>query len=141
MENAARAAQLDEGEFPDGYDTIVGEHGACISGGQGQRIIIARAIIKNAKIVLMDEATSKLDYTTEHRVQLALKELLTNRTTIVVAHRLNTIKTADRIIYLDHGAIKEEGTPAELEKMEGAYYEMLKNGESNLNKTGGSVRW
>ena len=126
VESATAAAQLHEAEFPKGYETIVGENGNNISGGQCQRITIARAIIKGARIVLMDEPMSRLDNTTQHGVQTALDKLLPGRTAIIAAHRLHTIKQADNVIVLKDGQIQEEGAPDDLDVKRGAYYEMLK---------------
>ncbi|MBM2853908.1 MAG: lipid transporter ATP-binding/permease, partial [Steroidobacteraceae bacterium] len=116
VERAARAAHVLDfaEELPDGLDTEIGERGALLSGGQRQRVAIARALLKNAPVLILDEATSALDSESERAVQEALTELLRDRTTLVVAHRLSTIETADRIIVLDEGRIIESGTHAEL---------------------------
>src|SRR5262249_23539322 len=113
---AAKAANADDfiAEFPDKYDTIVGERGVKLSGGQRQRVAIARAILKDPRILLLDEATSSLDSESEGLVQEALDRLMQNRTTVMIAHRLSTIKVAHRIAVLEHGHIVELGTHEEL---------------------------
>ena len=95
--------------FPAGYDTPVGEHGLQLSGGQRQRIAIARALIKNAPIILLDEATASLDSESERHVQEAIAELCKGRTTLVIAHRLSTIIHSDRILVIENGAVIESG--------------------------------
>ena len=108
-------------KLPNGYNTTVGEHGVKLSGGQRQRIAIARAMLKNAPILLLDEATSSLDTESERYVQEALLELMKNRTTLVIAHRLSTVINADTIYVIDSGKIAESGTHLELLKNEGVY--------------------
>ena len=107
--------------LPKGYDTLVGEGGCTLSGGEKQRISIARAMLKDAPIILLDEATASLDPENEVEVQKAIDSLIKGRTVIAIAHRLKTIKDADRIIVLDNGRIKEEGTHDELVRNEGLY--------------------
>ncbi|MDX2106724.1 MAG: ABC transporter transmembrane domain-containing protein [Candidatus Melainabacteria bacterium] len=111
--------------LPDGYNTEIGERGVRLSGGQQQRVAIARAILKDAPILILDEATSSLDNESEAYVQKALNNLMKNRTTIVIAHRLSTIRNADKILVLDQGKIAEQGTHLQLEKQSGIYARLL----------------
>lgn len=121
--DAARAANAEEflRKLPDGLDSDLGEGGARLSGGQRQRISIARALLRNAPILLLDEATSALDAESEKLVQDALERLMQGRTTLVIAHRLATIRSADRIIVMADGAIVEQGTHDELSARSGLY--------------------
>ncbi len=123
---AARAANAHDFimEFDDGYDTVVGERGVGLSGGQRQRIAIARAILKDPRILILDEATSALDAESESLVQEALNRLMKNRTTFIIAHRLTTIKDADKILVLDRGQIQEQGTHEFLINKGGIYYNL-----------------
>jgi subfamily B ATP-binding cassette protein MsbA len=107
--------------LPEGLDTVIGESGARLSGGERQRISIARALLKNAPILILDEATSSLDTESEREVQKALENLMKNRTTFVIAHRLSTIRNADRIIVMQEGSIVEQGTHDSLLPMDGVY--------------------
>ena len=113
-------------DLPKGYDTVVGERGVMLSGGQKQRLAIARAILKNAPILLLDEATSALDARSEQLVQVALEHLMAGRTTLVIAHRLATIRDADTILVLDGGRIIDQGTHDELVAKGGRYAELAK---------------
>jgi subfamily B ATP-binding cassette protein MsbA len=126
IEQAAEAAHLLEfvRALPGGLDTLVGDRGMLLSGGQRQRIAIARALLKNAPILILDEATSSLDSESERHIQAALAQLLRHRTTLVIAHRLSTVEQADRIIVLDAGAIVEQGTHAELLERGGLYAQL-----------------
>jgi len=112
--------------LPDGYDTVIGERGLRLSGGERQRISIARALLKDAPILILDEATSSLDSESESLVQQALQNLMQGRTTIVIAHRLSTVRRADRILVLSDGCIREDGTHEELVLRKGLYWKLHK---------------
>ena len=123
VKQAAKQAYADEfiDKLPEGYDTPLGERGVNLSGGQRQRIAIARAILADRPILLLDEATSALDAESESIIQAALKRLMADRTTLVIAHRLATVKDADRIVVLDEGRIQESGRHEELLKTSELY--------------------
>jgi ATP-binding cassette subfamily B protein len=108
-------------ELPLGYDTIVGERGMGLSGGQKQRIAIARALIKNPRILILDDATSAVDMETEHEIQAGFKELMAGRTTFIIAHRISSLRHADEIIVLDKGHIVQRGSHAQLIAQQGPY--------------------
>ena len=127
---AANAEKFIQG-LPRGIDTKVGDGGLVLSGGQRQRIAIARAILKNPKILILDEATSALDTESEKIVQDALDKLMVGRTSFVIAHRLSTIKNADQILVLNHGVIEESGTHKELMEKKGLYYELYTMSQKN----------
>ena len=124
---AARAAQCDVfvRKLPEGYDTVIGENGATLSGGERQRISIARALLKDAPVVLLDEATASLDVENESAVQAALSELLRGKTVLIIAHRMRTVAGADHIVVLDGGRVAQEGAPAELMVQDGLYKRMV----------------
>jgi len=126
IERAAEAAHVLEfaRSQPAGLDTIVGDRGVLLSGGQRQRIAIARALLKDAPILILDEATSALDTEAERHIQAALAQLLRNRTTFIIAHRLSTVEQADRIVVLDAGAIVERGTHSQLLANGGVYSQL-----------------
>ena len=111
--------------LPEGLKTMVGERGASLSGGQRQRVAIARAFLKNAPVLILDEATSHLDALSENIVHKALNQLKINRTTLIIAHRLSTVRNADQIIVLDKGRIMETGTHKELFKNNGLYRKLI----------------
>ncbi len=126
LQNAVKAAYVNEftDRFDQGLDTLIGERGVKLSGGQRQRLAIARAILANPKMIILDEATSSLDTESEALIQKSLSELMKERTTIVIAHRLSTIKQADQILVIEAGSIVERGTHDELISQKGRYYEL-----------------
>jgi ATP-binding cassette subfamily B protein len=134
---AAKAAQIHDfiASLPDGYDTVVGERGVGLSGGQKQRVSIARAILRKAPIVILDESLSSVDAETESRIQAALAELLKGRTCFIVAQRLSTVRLADRILVLNQGRIVEQGTHEALLAAGGLYSSIFRR---NLLQGAGS---
>ena len=113
-------------ELPQGYDTLVGERGATLSGGQRQRLSIARAILKNSPILVLDEATSSVDAASEKIIQETMENLTHKHTTIIIAHRLSTIQNVNRILVFDKGRLVQSGTHSELEKQPGIYQKLIK---------------
>jgi ATP-binding cassette, subfamily B, bacterial len=134
IEAAARAAHAHDmiKRLPSGYNTIVGERGALLSMGERQRLTIARAILKDPRILVLDEATSALDAESEAAVQAALAELMKNRTTFIIAHRLSTVVNADRIVVLQEGRIIESGRHEELMKLQGYYHSVVRQQQRGL---------
>jgi ATP-binding cassette subfamily B protein len=130
VEAAARRAQADEfiAELPDGYDTLIGERGLTLSGGQRQRLAIARALLADPRILILDDATSSVDASTEHEIKSALQEVMAGRTTFVIAHRLSTISLADEIVVLEDGRIVCHGKDEELRETSGLYREIVEKG-------------
>lgn len=126
VQEACRIARVDEviEQLPQGYYTVVGERGVRLSGGQRQRLGIARSLLVNPDILIFDEATSSLDYESERSIQLAMRSILGTRTTIIIAHRLSTVREADKIVVLDRGKIAEVGTHAQLLRHQGIYYRL-----------------
>lgn len=127
VKEAARMAMCNEfiSRLPMGYNTIIGENGSVLSGGERQRISIARAILKNAPIILLDEATASLDVENETKIQMALTELIKNKTVLIIAHRMRTVANADKIVVLSDGHVSQEGKPDDLLKQDGLYRHMV----------------
>jgi ATP-binding cassette subfamily B protein len=130
VEEAARAAQAHAfvEALPQGYDTVIGERGITLSGGQRQRLAIARALLIDPRILILDDATASVDATTEARIREALAEVMRGRTTIIIAHRLSTIQLADEVVVLDHGRVAARGTQAELLETNAVYRELHQHG-------------
>ena len=130
IEQAARAAQAHEfvEELPKGYDTVIGERGITLSGGQRQRLAIARALVIDPRILILDDATASVDATTEAKIRAGLREAMRGRTTIIIAHRLSTIALADEVVVLDHGRIAAQGTGAELLRTNAVFQEIHEHG-------------
>ena len=123
---AAREAQCDEfvQKLPKGYDTPIGENGSALSGGERQRISIARALLKDAPVILLDEATASLDAESETLVQRAVSRLVKGKTVLIIAHRMRTVEGADKLVLLKDGKVAEQGTPRELLERGGIYAKM-----------------
>ena len=130
VQRAAVAAQADSfiSELPAGYDTLVGERGMTLSGGQRQRIAIARAVLADPRILILDDATSSVDASTEQEIKLALRDVMAGRTTLVIAHRLSTIALADEIVVLEDGQVAAHGTHDELLERSELYREIVEKG-------------
>jgi ATP-binding cassette subfamily B protein len=130
MIKACKQAQIHDviASLPDAYDTVVGERGYRLSGGEKQRLAIARLLLKDPAVMILDEATSHLDNESELLVQQALEAAMHNRTSIVIAHRLSTIRDADRIVVLDQGRVTEQGTHGELMLLNGFYASQVRAG-------------
>jgi ATP-binding cassette subfamily B protein len=126
--HVAKLAQCDEfvSKMPNGYHTIIGENGETLSGGERQRISIARALLKDAPIVLLDEATASLDVENETKIQAGISELVRNKTVLIIAHRMRTVANADKIVVLENGKVAENGSPEELKKQDGIFAKMVK---------------
>jgi ATP-binding cassette subfamily B protein len=133
VEDAARRAQADGfiALLPQGYDTLIGERGLTLSGGQRQRLAIARAILADPRILILDDATSSVDATTEREIKLALAEVMAGRTTFIIAHRLSTIALADAVVILEHGEIAAQGTHDELLEISELYREMIEQSQAS----------
>ena len=118
---------------PMGYHTVIGENGSTLSGGERQRISIARAILKNAPIILLDEATAALDVENETKIQAALAELIKNKTVLIIAHRMRTVANADKIVVLSEGYVSQQGSPGDLIKQDGLYRRMVSMKTQNMD--------
>ena len=135
VRRVARLAQCDEfvTKMPQGYQTIIGENRETLAGGERQRISIARALLKDAPIVLLDEATASLDVENETKIQAGISELVRNKTVLIIAHRMRTVANADKIVVLENGSVAEMGTPEELKKKNGIFARMVNRQVTNMN--------
>lgn len=140
IERAAEAAKVTEfiGHFPEGYDTIIGERGVGLSGGQKQRIALARALVKNPSLLILDDTTSSIDLETESEIQQTLSQINHKRTTLIVAHRISSVKNADLIVVLDKGRIIERGRHDELLTKKGYYYNVYYNQTGDFDELHGA---
>ena len=131
----ARLAQCDEfvSKMPQGYQTIIGENGETLSGGERQRISIARALLKDAPIVLLDEATASLDVENETKIQAGISELVRDKTVLIIAHRMRTVANADKIIVLKDGQVVESGSAEYLKKQKGIFAKMIERQSTSIN--------
>ena len=144
VESAARAAAIHDvlTSFPDGYQTLVGEKGVTLSGGQKQRVAIARTLLKNPRILILDDSTSSVDTETEAEIREALQNLMVNRTTFIIAHRIQSIMDADLVLVMDGGRIVQRGQHADLMRVDGIYrkiYDIQTRIETELEKEIASV--
>ena len=132
---AAKLANVDRfaEKLPDGWNANIGENGCELSGGERQRISIARALLKDAPIVLLDEATASLDVENETKIQAGISELVRNKTVLIIAHRMRTVANADKIVVLENGSVAEMGTPEELKKKNGIFARMVNRQVTNMN--------
>ncbi len=130
IEHAARLAQAHEfiAALPEGYDTVIGERGITLSGGQRQRLAIARALVLDPRILILDDATASVDATTEAQIRVGLREVMRERTTIIIAHRLSTIALADELVVLDEGRIAARGTHEQLIASSAVYRDIYEHG-------------
>lgn len=127
--HAAKLAQCDEfvSKMPEGYNSVIGENGDTLSGGERQRISIARALLKDAPVVLLDEATASVDVENETKIQAGISELVKNKTVLIIAHRMRTVANADQVIVLENGKVTEAGSPEVLRRQAGVFAHMVKN--------------
>jgi ATP-binding cassette subfamily B protein len=139
VEHAARLAQAHEfvEQLPDGYATVIGERGITLSGGQRQRLAIARALVVDPRVLILDDATASVDAATEARIRAGLREAMRGRTTLIIAHRLSTIALADEIVVLEDGRVAARGTHDDLVESNGVYREIWEHGRMTQGETSG----